>query len=82
MGIEAVEPTRRYQRKLLALLSVATFFDGYDSFVLALVLPLILGDLGGSETQAGLVRGTSAWGRFWGSSWRRRQTGSGGGGCC
>ena len=42
MEIEAGEPTRRYQRKLLALLSVATFFDGYDSFVLALVLPLSL----------------------------------------
>jgi MFS transporter, putative metabolite:H+ symporter len=46
-----------YRRKLLFMLSVATFFDGYDTFVLALVLPLILGDLGGSETQAGLVRG-------------------------
>jgi putative MFS transporter len=57
MELEAAGDTGRYQRKLLALLSVATFFDGYDSFVLALVLPLILGDLGGSETQAGLVRG-------------------------
>jgi len=57
MGIEAGGPTRRYQRKLLALLSVATFFDGYDAFVLALLLPLILGTLGGSESQAGLVRG-------------------------
>jgi MFS family permease len=38
------------------LLSVATFFEGYDGFVLALVLPLILGDLGGSESQAGVIR--------------------------
>ncbi len=57
MQAEAGRDGGRYQRKLLGLLSVATFFDGYDSFVLALVLPLILGDLGGSETQAGLVRG-------------------------
>ncbi len=47
----------RYRRKLLGLLSVATFFEGYDTFVLALVLPLVLGDLGGSESQAGIVRG-------------------------
>ena len=46
-----------YRKKLLRLISVATFFDGYDAFVLALLLPLILGNLGGSETQAGLVRG-------------------------
>jgi MFS family permease len=47
----------KYRRKLLRLISVATFFDGYDAFVLALLLPLILGNLGGSESQAGLVRG-------------------------
>jgi putative MFS transporter len=45
-----------YLRKLRALLSVATFFGGYDGFVIALVLPLILGDLGGSESQAGVIR--------------------------
>jgi putative MFS transporter len=56
----------RYQRKLIGLLSVATFFDGYDSFVLALVLPLILGDLGGSETQAGLIRGVVGLGAMMG----------------
>jgi putative MFS transporter len=48
--------TPAYLRKLRALLSVATFFEGYDNFVLALVLPLILGDLGGSESQAGVIR--------------------------
>jgi MFS family permease len=47
----------RYRRKLLWLLSVATFFEGYDNFVLAFVLSLILADLGGTEAQAGLVRG-------------------------
>ncbi|MGH2556910.1 MAG: MFS transporter [Actinomycetota bacterium] len=46
----------RYRRKLLWLLSVATFFEGYDTFVIALVLPLILADLGGSESQAGALR--------------------------
>ena len=45
-----------YLRKLRILLSVATFFNGYDGFVIALVLPLILGSLGGSESQAGAIR--------------------------
>src|SRR5207247_5502545 len=45
-----------YLRKLRLLLSVTSFFEGYDGFVLALVLPLILGDLGGSESQAGVIR--------------------------
>jgi putative MFS transporter len=45
-----------YRRKLLVLLSAATFFEGYDVFVLSFVLSLILGDLGGSEAQAGLIR--------------------------
>jgi MFS family permease len=38
------------------MLSAATFFEGYDNFVLALVLPLVLADLGGSEAEAGLIR--------------------------
>src|SRR5438094_4295431 len=38
------------------MLSVATFLEGYDNFVLALVLPLVLADLGGSEAEAGLIR--------------------------
>lgn len=48
--------TRRYRRKLLWVLSVATFFEGYDGFVLAFVLASILADLGGTEAQAGFVR--------------------------
>ncbi|MGH2635675.1 MAG: MFS transporter [Actinomycetota bacterium] len=44
------------RRKLLVLLSAATFFEGYDTFVLSFVLSLVLGDLGGSETQAGWIR--------------------------
>src|SRR5262245_60646098 len=46
----------RYRRKLLFLLSSATFFEGYDTFVLAFVLALVLGDLGGSESDAGWIR--------------------------
>jgi MFS transporter, putative metabolite:H+ symporter len=46
----------RYRRKLLFLLSSATFFEGYDTFVLAFVLALVLGDLGGSEADAGWIR--------------------------
>ena len=44
------------RRKLLVLLSAATFFEGYDTFVLSFVLSLVLGDLGGSEAQAGWIR--------------------------
>lgn len=51
---------RRYRRKLLVLLSAATFFEGYDAFVLAFVLALVLGDLGGSESQAGVIRSITA----------------------
>lgn len=36
----------RYRRKLLILLSSATFFEGYDNYVLAFVLALVLGGLG------------------------------------
>lgn len=55
------EPTaekteRKYRRKLLGLLAVATFFDGYDGFVLPFVLALVLADLGGTESQAGVIR--------------------------
>jgi putative MFS transporter len=45
-----------YRRKLLGLLSVATFFEGYDGFVLGLALPLILANFHGSVTEAGLIK--------------------------
>ena len=45
-----------YRRKLLVLVSAATFFEGYDNFVLSFVLALVLGDLGGSEAEAGWIR--------------------------
>jgi predicted MFS family arabinose efflux permease len=62
--VESMEPARlppaeeerRYRRRLVGMLSVATFFEGYDAFVLALVLPAVLADLGGSEAEAGLIR--------------------------
>jgi len=44
-----------YRRKLLRLLATATFFNGYDAFVLPFVLSLVLADLGGTEAQAGLI---------------------------
>jgi len=47
-------PDARYRRKLLILLSSATFFEGYDNFVLAFFLALVLGDLGASEADAGV----------------------------
>lgn len=57
-----IERDDRYRRRLLFLLSSATFFEGYDNFVLAFVLALVLGDLGGSETQAGWIRAVTSLG--------------------
>src|SRR5439155_11035767 len=56
-GREAVStrgPRRRRSRPLL-LLAPATFFEGYDTFVLALALPLIRRDFGLTVGQSGLV---------------------------
>jgi MFS family permease len=50
---EAVRPPHR--RRPLLLLAPATFFEGYDTFVIALALPLIRKDFGLSLGQAGLV---------------------------
>jgi putative MFS transporter len=46
----------RYRRKVLLLVSSATFFEGYDNFVLSFVLALVLVDLGGTEAEAGWIR--------------------------
>jgi len=46
----------RYRRKLLLLLSSATFFEGYDTFALPFVLSLVLVDLGATVRDAGIVR--------------------------
>jgi putative MFS transporter len=52
----------RYRRKLLVLLSSATFFEGYDTFALPFVLSLVLVDLGASQRDAGLVRAVTSLG--------------------
>jgi putative MFS transporter len=52
----------RYRRRLLMLLSSATFFEGYDDFVLAFVLALVLGSLGGTEADAGWIRAINSLG--------------------
>jgi putative MFS transporter len=54
----------RYRRKLLFLLSSATFFEGYDNFVLSFVLALVLVDLGGTEAEAGWIRAIVGLGGF------------------
>jgi MFS family permease len=52
---KALDDGPAYQRRLLRLLATATFFNGYDGFVLPFVLSLVLADLGGSQAEAGLV---------------------------
>ena len=67
-----------YQKRLFLFLSVATFFEGYDFFVLAQILPNIREDFGLSRDEAGylvgainlgtlmafwLVRKADVWGR-------------------
>ena len=44
-----------YERRLLVFLSVATFFEGYDFFALAQVLPNLRAEFELSKTGAGLV---------------------------
>jgi MFS transporter, putative metabolite:H+ symporter len=46
-------PLTRYQRRLLVFLSVATFFEGYDFFALAQILPNLRADMGLSEAEGG-----------------------------
>jgi putative MFS transporter len=56
------ERDSHYRRRLLLLLSSATFFEGYDTFALPFVLSLVLVDLGASERDAGIVRAVTALG--------------------
>lgn len=44
-----------YQRRLLVLLSAATFFDGFDMYALSQVLPNLRKDLELSRDQGGLI---------------------------
>src|SRR4051812_4701626 len=48
----------RHERRLLALLGSATFFDGYARFIVPLALPYIGRDLGVGESALG-------WALFW-----------------
>jgi MFS transporter, putative metabolite:H+ symporter len=71
-------PLSRYQKQLLAFLSVATFFEGYDFLALAQILPNLRQDMGLDKGDAGwllmvvnfgavlsylLVRMADRWGR-------------------
>jgi putative MFS transporter len=50
-------PLTPYQRRLLAFLSVATFFEGYDFLALGQILPNLRADLGLSESEGGRLVG-------------------------
>lgn len=52
------------KRRPLLLLAPATFFEGYDNFLLALALPLIRDDFGLTVDQAGLVASVAFAGSF------------------
>jgi putative MFS transporter len=46
----------RYRRKLIGLLSTATFFEGYDGYVFSFVLAQVLTTYGGTERTGGVIR--------------------------
>jgi MFS transporter, putative metabolite:H+ symporter len=48
-------PLTRYQRVLFLFLGVATFFEGYDLFALAQILPNLRADLGLTTAQGGVL---------------------------
>ncbi len=52
-----LDEDRRYRRKLLALVSSAGFFEGYDNYVLAFVTASILRDLDVAVRYGGVVKG-------------------------
>ena len=56
--------TRRTRLSPLVLLAPATFFEGYDNFLLALALPLIRADFGLTVAQAGAVASIAFAGSF------------------
>lgn len=47
------EPLSPYLRRLLVFLSVATFFEGYDMFALAQILPSLRADFHITPAQSG-----------------------------
>ncbi len=44
-----------YQKRLVAFLSIATFFEGYDFFALAQILPNLRAEFGLTPTEAGIL---------------------------
>ncbi len=48
-------PLGSYQRRLIAFLSVATFFEGFDFFALAQILPSLRAEMGLSRAQTGVL---------------------------
>lgn len=52
---EGRAPLTRYQKWLFFFLGVATFFEGYDLFALAQILPNLRADMGLSTAYAGLL---------------------------
>ncbi len=54
----AKTPLSSYQKRLLVFLSVATFFEGYDFFALAQILPNLREDLGLPVESGGYIVGT------------------------
>ena len=48
-------PLAAYQKRLLVFLGLATFFEGYDLFALAQILPNLRADLGLSAAQGGVI---------------------------
>jgi len=51
----SLPPLDAYQRRLVAFLSVATFFEGYDFFAIAQILPGLRAELGLDPAQAGVM---------------------------
>jgi putative MFS transporter len=56
LGTSVVEHSPKYLRTMLLLLLAATFFEGYDGAILALVLPAIRDTFNVAESQLGVSR--------------------------
>jgi putative MFS transporter len=54
-AVPSTSPDAAYQRRLLAFLAVATFFEGYDFLALAQLLPTLRAHFGLDPAQAGLL---------------------------
>jgi putative MFS transporter len=55
-------PLTAYQKRLLAFLSVASFFEGYDFIALGQILPNLRADMGFSEAVGGQIVGAIGFG--------------------